>query len=130
MKLIISKYTVIILCKYTIIILSHNVEHASQNHICDHRKRTARTFLYDKNTSCNILPTSLPQVVQFSVYWSYCGMLLAHGIRSLYPVSCQPFPIRFQPTSSKSSFSINILMQGFLAIIFLRMAACECSFSR
>ena len=77
MKLTISKYTIIILCKYTniiiykytIIILSHNVEHASQNHICDHRERTARTFLYDKNTSCNILPTLLPDVVRSSVYW-------------------------------------------------------------
>lgn len=77
MKLTISKYTIIILCKYTniiiykytIIILSHNVEHAFQTHICDHRERTARTFLYDKNTSCNILPTTLPKVVRSSVYW-------------------------------------------------------------
>lgn len=77
MKLIISKYTNIILCKYTNIIiykytiikLSQNVKHASQTHICDHRERTARTFLYDKNTSCNILPTSLPDVVRSSVYW-------------------------------------------------------------
>ena len=53
MKCIISKYTNIIIYKYTIIILSHNVEHASQTHICDHRERTARTFLYDKKTSCN-----------------------------------------------------------------------------
>lgn len=77
MKLIISKYTNIILCKYTniiiykytIIILSQNVKHASQAHICDHWERTARTFLYDKNTSCNILPTTLPKVVRSSVYW-------------------------------------------------------------
>ena len=77
MKLIISKFTIIILCKYTniiiykytIIILSHNVEHAFKTHICDHRERTARTFLYDKNTSCNILPTLLPDVVRSPVYW-------------------------------------------------------------
>ena len=41
----------------------------SPDHICDHRERTARTFLYDKNTSCNILPTLLPDVVRSSVYW-------------------------------------------------------------
>ena len=77
MKLLISKYTItilykytnIIIYKYTIIILSQNVKHASQTHICDHRERTARTFLYDKNTSCNILPTLLPDVVRSSVYW-------------------------------------------------------------
>ena len=93
MKLIISKYTIIILCKYTniiiykytiiiiykhtiiilsqyaIIILSQYAKHASQTHICDHRERTARTFLYDKNTSCNILPTLLPDVVRSPVYW-------------------------------------------------------------
>lgn len=53
MKLIISKNTNIIIYKYTIIILSQYAKHASQTHICDHRERTARTFLYDKNTSCN-----------------------------------------------------------------------------
>ena len=77
MKLLISKYTITILYKYTniiiykyvIIILSQYAKHASQTHICDHRERTARTFLYDKNTSCNILPTLLPDVVRSSVYW-------------------------------------------------------------
>ena len=58
-----------IISKYTIIILSQNVKHASLSCYGDHRERTARTFLYDKNTSCNILPTLLPDVVRSSVYW-------------------------------------------------------------
>ena len=69
MKLIISKYTIIIIYKYTIIILSQYAKHASQTHICDHRERAARTFLYDKNTSCNILPTTFPKTVRSFVYW-------------------------------------------------------------
>lgn len=74
MKLLISKYTITILYYY------HNIQIYSYHiiticktyfpdHICDLRERTARTFLYDKNTSCNILPTTLPKVVRSSVYW-------------------------------------------------------------
>jgi len=106
MKLIISKYTIIILCKYTIIIiykytiiiLSHNVEHTSQTHICDHRERTARTFLYDKNTSCNILPTTLPKAVRSSVYWGTTIAIhpMPHGHFCVSHINTTGFVLRDQ----------------------------------
>ena len=77
MKLLISKYTITILYKYTkyhnIHIYNYHIiticKTYSPDHICDHRERTARTFLYDKNTSCNIFPTTFPKTVRSSVYW-------------------------------------------------------------
>ena len=84
MKCIISKYTNIIIYKYTVIILSQYAKHASQIHICDHRERTARTFLYDKNTSCNTSQHTTPFCP--ASYFDILGVLNEDSLKGMMSI--------------------------------------------